>query len=179
VILSDERLAAARTAACCAVFFQLFTLQYWAPHQVPQGLSEGRALIDRLRSTPGDVFVPSHGWYSALAGKPTFAQTQAIKDVLRAHGSKRMAEDLTRDILAKIAREDFDYVVLTWEDDFVQGTPELSEHYSLVSNTLTTSAFNPVTGGQVHPTELYVSRHALALGAGAPARLEPSAAPAL
>jgi hypothetical protein len=172
VVLSDERLAAARTAACCAVFFQLFALQYWAPHQLPQGLAEGRALIDRLRSAPGDVFMPSHGWYSALAGKPTFAQTQAIKDVLRARGSEQRAKDLTQDILSKIAREDFDYVVLTWEDDFVQGTPELTQHYSLVSNTLTTASFNPVTGGQVHPTDLYVSHRVLAASGAASARLQ-------
>jgi hypothetical protein len=156
-VLSDARLEVARVTAYIGVALQFVCLHSWPPHQVPHGAAEGRAFVARLGSVPGEVYVPSHGWYAALAGKRTYAQSQAIKDITRADRSEELASKLSRSILDKIAREDFDYVVLTWEDDFVAGSVELAQHYSRVTTELTGADFTPITGGQVRPLELYVS----------------------
>jgi hypothetical protein len=41
----------------------------------------GDQLIRRLRSIPGDIWVPSHPWYAVLAGKAPHVHRMGIKDV--------------------------------------------------------------------------------------------------
>jgi hypothetical protein len=56
----------------------------WSPAPfIPtkQDRSAGDELIARIAKVPGDVFVPSHPWYSHLAGKRTFTHRMGIMDV--------------------------------------------------------------------------------------------------
>ena len=43
-------------------------------------LAAGR-LLDRLRSVPGDLFIPFHTYYAALVGKRTFVHRMGVRDV--------------------------------------------------------------------------------------------------
>jgi hypothetical protein len=64
---------------------QLSLLLYLPWRQLPSSSDRraGAAFIALLGRLPGDVYVMDHGWYAALAGKPTFAQGMALLDVLR------------------------------------------------------------------------------------------------
>lgn len=44
----------------------------------------GGHLIRQIAATPGDVIVLDHPWYATMAGKPAWAQGEAIHDVIRA-----------------------------------------------------------------------------------------------
>jgi hypothetical protein len=43
-------------------------------------LAAGR-LLDRLRSVPGDLFIPFHTYYAALVGKRTFVHRMGVRDI--------------------------------------------------------------------------------------------------
>jgi hypothetical protein len=58
----------------------------------------GRQFIARVATTPGDVIVLDHPWYETMAGKPSWAQGEAVHEVLRS--SSTVAR---RDLLASIA----------------------------------------------------------------------------
>jgi hypothetical protein len=56
----------------------------WDPTRyIPRDADEaaGAALIKRISSIEGDVWIPSHPWYAHLAGKRMFAHRMGIKDV--------------------------------------------------------------------------------------------------
>ncbi|MGO9457323.1 MAG: ArnT family glycosyltransferase [Acidimicrobiales bacterium] len=59
-------------------------------HLIPKPANPvaGRQLIHQLASTPGEVLVLDHPWYETMAGKPSFAQGEAVHDVLRAGPSR-------------------------------------------------------------------------------------------
>ncbi|HEX7599321.1 MAG TPA: hypothetical protein VF518_13985, partial [Polyangia bacterium] len=55
---------------------------------VPQSadfVAAGR-LLERLRSVPGDLFIPFHSYYGALVGKRTFVHRMGVRDVGAALG---------------------------------------------------------------------------------------------
>jgi hypothetical protein len=54
----------------------------------PSDTAAGRHLIARIAATPGQVLVLDHPWYETMAGKPSFAQGEAVHDVLRAGPSR-------------------------------------------------------------------------------------------
>jgi hypothetical protein len=54
-------------------------LAAWLP-QPSDRLAAGR-LLDRLRSMPGDLFIPFHTYYGALVGKRTFVHRMGVRDV--------------------------------------------------------------------------------------------------
>src|SRR5262249_14888594 len=69
-------------AMCC---LQLLLLVYDPTAQIPTpaDLRAGDRLVQLMRSVPGDVFLPMHGYLPSLAGKATWAHAQAIDDVSR------------------------------------------------------------------------------------------------
>jgi hypothetical protein len=61
---------------------QFLQLAYDPRHVVPaaRDVGAGQQFIARLRNYPGDVFVPAHSYYAAMAGKATFAHWATITD---------------------------------------------------------------------------------------------------
>lgn len=66
----------------------------------------GDALIEKIRSVDGDVFVPFHNWYAHLAGKKLFVHRMGIKDMTYAR--KWRVEGLRE----AIANHEFEAVIL-------------------------------------------------------------------
>ncbi len=68
-------------------------------HLVPTPADQraGQRFVAMIKSTPGQVIVLDHPWYDTLAGKPSWAQDEAIHDVLRA-GPSQARTDLLRSI---------------------------------------------------------------------------------
>jgi hypothetical protein len=69
--------------AACLLQFARFA--YDPRKQVPDGsdLEAGGRIEAWIRRTPGEVFIPDHGYLAQRAGKPPFAHRIAIEDVLR------------------------------------------------------------------------------------------------
>jgi hypothetical protein len=84
---------------------QLLRLAYAPAALVPTAADEaaGRAMLQRIADTPGDVFVPYHGYLPSLAGKPMHAHAVVIADVIR--GGRTDTENGLAADLAQAFRE--------------------------------------------------------------------------
>lgn len=99
--------------ACVAALVQFGVLVYNPADQVPSPAQGRRArhLVAALRDLPGSVFLPGHGWYLSLAGKPTSAQGAAISDILRGKAASAR-RDLNRELRRAVAEQRFDAIVV-------------------------------------------------------------------
>jgi hypothetical protein len=74
-------------AASLALAAQLAMVRWQPARFIPKAADRaaGAALIARIRSTPGEVWVPAHPWYAHLAGKRPFVHRMGMKDVTYAN----------------------------------------------------------------------------------------------
>lgn len=87
----------------------------------------GEAVIETLRSSPGDVLIPFHPFYAHLAGKKTYLHRMGVWDV------RDTVAAPVRGLHAAIVQRRFARIVM---DDKVEATwhdwPELLSHYRVV-----------------------------------------------
>ncbi len=73
-------------------------------HLIPSAADAeaGRRFVAQVAATPGPVLVYDHPWYETMAGKPSFAQGEAVHDVLRAGPSLARTDLLVsiKDVMA-------------------------------------------------------------------------------
>jgi hypothetical protein len=145
----------------------LVVVQFLIPVYNPFGqlprrsdIAAGRALIERIRQTPGDVWLTGQGYLAERAGKPSFAQAQAISDVVRA-GDSRGERAWTASLDRAIDQRRFAMVIL--EDRHGYGTPalepSLARGYRPIGPVFTPEqdrAFWPVTGTPIRPGTMWV-----------------------
>ena len=64
---------------------QVVQLDRGSLHEIPSDASAvaGHRFIALVASLPGQVIVADHPWYETMAGKPSWAQSEAVHDVLR------------------------------------------------------------------------------------------------
>jgi hypothetical protein len=67
------------------IALQVVHLDQGSIHEIPSEASAaaGHRFIALVASLPGQVIVADHPWYDTLAGKPSWAQSEAVHDVLR------------------------------------------------------------------------------------------------
>ena len=89
------------TGLTLIVAIQIAALHYSPAKYVPTARDEaaGHRFIDLVRNTPGPVIVSNHPYYDTLAGKTSWAQGEAVHDVLRA-GPSAARKDLMVSITA-------------------------------------------------------------------------------
>jgi len=110
-------------------------------------------LLDRLRSVPGDLFIPFHSYYGALVSKRTFVHRMGIRDVESALGRPDGLDEA-------LSNQAFSAVVLDWKalpGEF----PFVSTRYHLW--WLLTEGVDSVrmfAGAETWPTHLYVPTRA-------------------
>lgn len=137
---------------------QFVLLSYDPRPQLPTPGSReaGRHLVATIASTPGDVFVPQHGYLAVLAGKPSFAHSMAVYDVLRA-GDPQDATRLVAQLHDALSAHRFAAVVVdrteAWsrddlEREYRRATPALADGH----------VFWPVTGLRTRPEWIYLPR---------------------
>ena len=138
-------------------------LASWRPsHFVPSAADReaGAALVARLASTPGEVFVPSHPWYAVLAGKRPFAHRMGVMEMTyqpRVAGGARLSAP-TKEIAGlreALSRGRFDLVVLDdrWNEwEF----PALSTGYRLQEVLADRDSPRVVSGRPTRPRGVYV-----------------------
>jgi hypothetical protein len=116
----------------------------------------GAELISRLRSLPGPVLVLAHPWYGTLAGKGSFAQADAIAEVLRSSAPSG-APKLQRALHDSLNRYHVQAVVLdkpppSWL------APQLAGNFVLEPGTITRQLLRPPVDLRGAPTYLYIRR---------------------
>ena len=102
----------------------------------------------RLKTIPGEIFIPHHGYLGLLAGKPDHAHTLAIDNVfLDDDGPAR--HDLEAEFLQALAEKRFAAVLL--ESDGRYG-PNILDSYAIRDALFARNdVFWPVTGGRLRP----------------------------
>jgi 4-amino-4-deoxy-L-arabinose transferase-like glycosyltransferase len=152
-IENEKGLAAIWVAMLLVVQFGL--LLYSPAKQLPTEADRaaGDALIRGIRSFPGEVWVGSHGYYSALAGKSPHATSLALYDVLRAknnYAGKLLLDDIERALHTRR----FDAIIVD-NDRFVR-LAEYSEYTRKAGIFPDPAVFWPVSGARTRPLGVYV-----------------------
>ncbi|MEM7307818.1 MAG: glycosyltransferase family 39 protein [Planctomycetota bacterium] len=151
----------ARTAALLvpvAVLAQLALLRYDPSAQVPRAADReaGDRLVERLRSIEGEVFIPSHGYLAAAAGKSPHVHLMALLDVVRAE-DKAPGEALKEEIRAALRARRFGALLL--DSPYFVRNYGAGQYYRKVEDVLgDEDGFWPVTGRATRPVHLYLPR---------------------
>ena len=104
LIRTDARYQALLGTVLAAVIaVQVVQLDRGSLHEIPSAASTqaGHRFIALVSSLPGQVIVADHPWYDTMAGKPSWAQSEAVHDVLRS-GSATARRDLEASIQATL-----------------------------------------------------------------------------
>lgn len=143
--------AGRRAAALALCGLQFVALAYDPRDQIPDAAAGDRFLAE-LRSVPGTVWVPGHGWYAARAGGATTAQGAAVSDVLRA--DVEWGRDLLGAELEEVVRaQRFDAVVVDSKARYSY-LPDNFHRWYRPARKLALAL--PVTGTKTAPAEVWV-----------------------
>lgn len=147
----------ARWAALPIVLVQLALLAYPISAQIPTAADRaaGAALLARLRSLPGPVLLLRHPWYATETGRGSFAQEEAIGDVLRS-SDPRGARSLRASLRDGLDADHIQAVILDGSFDRAVLEPGLSRDFRLVPGSLTPQALYPLTDVRTAPRLLYL-----------------------
>jgi hypothetical protein len=142
-----------------AAVVQIGALHYSPSRFIPTAsdASAGRAFIDQVRRTPGTVIVIDHPYYDTLAGKASFAQGEALHDIMRA-GPTLARRDLVGSIDAFLSSSQ-PATVYSDYPDFALG--RFSDPYFSLTPTKVFSCahcFYPVTDLKLRPAYRFVRR---------------------
>lgn len=156
-LLSRRRGQLARPLLAAALLLQVGLLIYPLGAQIPTAgdRSAGAALIARLRNLRGPVLVLRHPWYANLAGKGSFAQEEAIGDVLRSTAT-RGAHALRASLPGALNADRIQAVVLDGSYDAHFFGAELKRDFRLQRELVTPSRLYPLTDVRTAPTLLYL-----------------------
>jgi hypothetical protein len=156
--LADRREGRITSALLGATLLvQLGLLVYPLGAQIPTAADRvaGTELIARLRSLPGPVVVFRHPWYATEAGKGTFAQEEAVGDVLRS-GAPRGRRALSASLGRALDADHVQAVVLDGSWDLHFFGAELTREFRLQPEPITPSRLWPLTDVRTAPTLLYL-----------------------
>ena len=138
---------------------QIAALHYSPGKYVPTASDEaaGRSFIDLVRRTPGPVIVSNHPYYDTLAGKASWAQGEAVHDVLRA-GPSAARSDLEASINSFLL-ERAPTTIFSDDPDYALGS--FSDAYFRLTSTRVFACkrcFFPVTDIKRRPAYRFVRR---------------------
>ncbi len=151
--------AAAGLVLGLVVGLQIGALHYSPSRYVPTASdrSAGDHFIAQVRRTPGGVIVADHPYYETLAGKASWAQGEAVHDILRAGPSRARTDLLTSiDTLLRSAQP-----VTVFADGPSSALGPFSVPYLRLTSTKVfdcTGCFYPVTDLKLRPAYLFVRR---------------------
>jgi hypothetical protein len=123
----------------------------------PSDATAGRAFIDQVRRTRGTVIVVNHPYYDTLAGKASFAQGEAMHDIMRA-GPSLARRDLDSSVDAFL-RSSQRATVYSDYPNFALGIYS-DPYFSLTPTKVFSCArcFYPVTDLELRPAYRFVRR---------------------
>ncbi len=104
----------ARMLIFAAVLLQLYMLRYTPGAYIPtrEDGEAGRNVIKTIASVEGEVYVPFHSWYPAMAGKKMYVHKMPIEDVFIGYPDR-----FPRTLVELIAERHFAAILYNWEID--------------------------------------------------------------
>ena len=154
-----RRGAAAGLLAAALVAVQVGLLIHDPGAQQPSAADrrQGAELTVLIRRLPAPVLVLRHPWYAQQAGRGTFAQGEAISDVLRsAAGRGRRA--LRTDLLTALVRDHVNAVVLDGGFDVAVLGPSFRRTFRLAETIPPGRRLYPLTDTRTAPALVYRRR---------------------
>lgn len=93
--------------ASCILQFLL--LLYNPVHELPspQNLAANQQVIAAIEATPGEVWIPNHGFLGTLAGKKSYAHMMAIRDLVESGPRGPVRDRFVQEIKSQIEEERF------------------------------------------------------------------------
>jgi hypothetical protein len=136
---------------------QLLMLMYPVSAQIPTARDAQLAaqLEQRIAATPGEVFVPHHGFAAQRAGKAMSSHTWAMVDMLRA-GDADTVMRLTSDIHEAFVQQRFRAIVLDKVEPWFEA--DLERYYTRSAAALNGEAVWTRTGYRTTPRWIYIPR---------------------
>ncbi len=153
----------ATTAIYAVAAVQFLPLLYPVHSEMPRRHAHEahQKLLALIRSYPGDVMVPNHGWYTAEAGKSSGLQMIALDDIIRSRGNELIHEDrhFLDHMFAKLASGPGRPVLIM--DRYLELNGSLwagiAHGYRLADSLdAINGPLTPVTGNQMKPSYVYV-----------------------
>jgi 4-amino-4-deoxy-L-arabinose transferase-like glycosyltransferase len=144
-------------AALALTIIQFWLLRYDPLVHIPshEDREAGERIVAQLRSIPGEIFLPHHGYLAEMAGKRSFAHTLAI-DNIRSEDPGPYKELLERQMLAGLAQKRFGAVIV--ESDG-WGLGSIQEYYRPARSLhLNSGIFYPREGGHLRPETIFVPK---------------------
>jgi hypothetical protein len=151
---------AARIALTVAALYQFYHLRYNPADQLPtdRHYQTGEAFVHYLAEFPGEVYVPFHTEYAAMAGKPAYAHQAALWDVLRGDTDNRGKQMLSREIEETLRTRRFDAILLDGDGqwNFLYG---LEDFYTPQTDVLPPDYVpTPLTGWLISPRLIFLPK---------------------
>jgi hypothetical protein len=145
--------------ATVVIVAQLVLLAYPIEAQIPSRHDRlaGTELAAALRTLRGPILILRHPWYGTLAGKGSFAQDDAIHEVLRSQagmGSRVLRASLSH----ALNRYHIQTVVLDGYTSESWLAPQLRREFRLEPGTITEAKLLPLTDLRSAPSLVYVRR---------------------
>ncbi len=146
-------------AVCCvACLYQLTLLRYDIRAQLPRqrDVAAGQQFIATLSELPGEVLLPTHGYYATLAGKRSYFHVSPISDVLN-DKRRQLGPDLYREITTAIQEHRFGAIIVeeTWPADRFNIKTYYTLHETIFDDP---SVFWTVTGARTRPQFIYLPK---------------------
>ncbi|MEW6516894.1 MAG: phospholipid carrier-dependent glycosyltransferase [candidate division FCPU426 bacterium] len=147
---------------CLLQFGMLF---YDPSKQIPTPADRqaGLAFIEKMKSFPGDVYVPFTGYLPTLAGKKTFLHQGTLADILIKGRADRTSKQLSEEIRQAIREQKF-AALITINGDLADNRSRFLElfgedmrgYYRLEEQLAWGDCFMPVTGAPRRPENVWV-----------------------
>ncbi|GAB4481034.1 MAG: hypothetical protein OHK0031_02600 [Anaerolineales bacterium] len=146
-------------AAC---LLQFLLLAYNPYEQVPSAADRqaGQALLKLIASTPGEVYLPDHGYLASLAGKRSYSHQAAIADIVRGEQSSAAKTIVQQAFDDAIRQQKFDLIIFDSSWNYCCG--DLENFYTQTGSVFADEeGFYPVTGARRRPTYIYTAKRLL------------------
>ena len=139
----------------CLIQFAL--LIYNPFRQVPPraDMEAGKQLVNTIAQYDGNVFIPSHGYLAAMAGKNSYAHAMVLIDLL-IHDKGPIGKKLFHEIRQAINEQKFSAIILDNKKFFQYDTDKFYKKSGPVFQDK--NVFWPVTGARNRPEFIYVPK---------------------
>jgi 4-amino-4-deoxy-L-arabinose transferase-like glycosyltransferase len=138
---------------------QFAALLYPVPKMLPRerDWQAGEELLTLIRTTPGEVYVPYHGYLALRAGKKAYAHPVALDELYGTFGAQPVAEwpAVYDQMQSALTNHRFNLVIQD-QRDWLQ--TYLDRDYVLLREPIFSDSqvFRPVTGRPTRPEAIYV-----------------------
>lgn len=142
--------------ALCLVQFGL--LAYNPVDQIPTAadIAAGNTIVEIIKNTDGDVFIPAHNYLNLRAGKKGHAHWFAMGEIfgLFGGGPKKGAQRLSDEISQALSEQRFEIIIL--DTHFLEEIETQYMRYRKIFRD--PDVFMPKAGIQIRPEFIYVRR---------------------